>query len=365
MLYVHFPYCAHHCAYCDFNVVTPRAIPVERYTDAVIAELGARADGLSAASQTLYIGGGTPSLWAPRQLDRLLDAVRERPGLASDAEITIEANPDDVSRELLARWRAQGITRVSLGVQALRDDLLRAADRRHDAQTALRACEQVAAAGLASWTFDLMFGLPGQTVAGWEEDLSLAVALGSPHLSVYALTVEPRTRLEWQLRRGDVALPGDEVQTEMMLRARQTLTAAGYGHYEVSSYATPGHRAVHNGGYWQMASYLGLGAGAHGFISPRRWVNVRRPSRYIDAALAGDATASDEHLDADTLAFERVMTGLRDLETGVDIGFAGERFDDAVAAELERGRLSRDATRIRLTDTGLLWMNDVLLNLLG
>jgi oxygen-independent coproporphyrinogen-3 oxidase len=367
-VYVHFPYCRHHCAYCDFAVATPRTIPQRAFTDALIAELALRGPSLGGAARTLYLGGGTPSLWEPSELGRFLTALRAAPGLAPGAELTLEANPAEVTPDRVAAWRDLGVNRVSLGVQALDDPMLRSADRLHDAATAERALDLIATAGFASWSADLIFGLAQQTLANWDQTLSRALAFAPPHLSVYALTVEPRTTLARQVRDGAVTLPGDSVQVRMLFRARERLRAAGYVHYEVSSYAKPGHRAVHNSSYWEMRPYLGLGPGAHGFAPPERRTNVRRPRQYIERATAAerpDPTDTLEQLDPDTLAFERVMTGLRDLERGVDLAPDLGRFLPAAQAEAHAGRLRLEGTRAWLTDEGLRLMDSVLLRLLG
>jgi len=363
-LYVHFPYCEHHCSYCDFVVATPRRIPVTRFTDAILAELALRAPTLGGPAETLYLGGGTPSLWEPEQLSRVLAAARTAPGLVDGAEITLEANPNEVSAERLAILRDLGVNRVSLGVQSFQDGLLVQIERRHDGRRALEACQTLAEAGLESHSIDLIFGLPGQTTELWLKDLTTALSLRPPHLSVYGLTVEPRTVLHRQVEDGQVEVPDDGAQAEMMFAARDRLREAGYVHYEVSSYALPGHRAQHNGGYWCGRPYLGLGPGAHGFLPPRRWVNVRRTSRYIEAALTGDPTAEIEDLDPATLSYERVMTGLRDLEKGFDLAEDLVRFAPAVERQVALGHLRLEGTRIWLTDEGLRMMNAVLLDLL-
>ncbi|MEZ4266411.1 MAG: radical SAM family heme chaperone HemW, partial [Myxococcota bacterium] len=364
-VYVHFPYCKHHCAYCDFAVATPKRIPQREFTDAVLAELALRGPSLGGPARTLYIGGGTPSLWEPAELGRFVEALRRSPGLDPGAEFTLEANPAEVSPERVAAWRDLGVTRISLGVQALDEPMLRSADRLHDLATAERALKLIATAGFASWSFDLIFGLARQTLANWEATLTRALSFSPPHLSVYALTVEPRTVLARQVRDGKTKLPGDSLQARMLFAARERLRAAGMVHYEVSSYALPGHRAVHNSSYWEMRPYLGLGPGAHGFIAPERRANVRRPSVYIQRALAGDPTESVEPIDPETLAFERVMTGLRDLERGVDLAPDLERFFPAAQAEARAGRLRLEGSRAWLTEDGLRLMDSVLLRLLG
>ena len=363
-IYVHFPYCEHRCSYCDFVVATPRHIPQARFTEAIIAELRTRAPELSQPADTLYLGGGTPSLWETDQLKRVLSAVAQRPGLHKDAEITLEANPSEVTPEQMQRLRTLGITRVSLGVQSFQDDLLLAIERRHDGAKALEACRAIAASGFESHSVDLIFGLPGQTLSRWHDDLDTILELKPPHLSVYGLTIEPRTMMQRHIDKGVIQVPDDGEQVDMMFAARDRLRSAGYSHYEVSSYALPGHRARHNSSYWRGVPYLGIGPGAHGFIPPRRWTNVRRPSRYIEAALSGDPTETTEHLDEATLTFERIMTGLRDLEHGVDFGEDWDRFAAATQRHVEQGNIDLDGRRARLTERGLRLMNRVLLDLL-
>ncbi len=364
MLYVHFPYCVHHCSYCDFNVVTPRRIPQRAFTDALLAELATRAGDLGAPTRSLYFGGGTPSLWAPDELARVVEAVRRAPGLEPDAEVTLEANPAEVTAERVAAWRRMGISRVSLGVQALHDELLTRIERQHGVERALEAIALVAEGGFRSYSLDFIFGLPGQTPAAWEADLERIAGLGAPHLSVYALTVEPRTTLARFVERGRVVVPDDAAQAEMLFTARRVLRAAGFEHYEISSYARPGHRAVHNSGYWQWRPYLGLGPGAHGFVPPVRWRNIARPAKWREAVLAGARPEAEvERLDEATLAFERVMTGLRSLVDGVELGADRPRFAEALEREAARGRVVLDGTRATLTEEGLRFMDDVLLGL--
>ena len=361
-IYVHFPYCSHLCSYCDFNVSTPSVIPQVAYTDAVIAELEARASPALGRASTLYIGGGTPSLWEHQALERFIDAVGRVHGLAEDAEVTLEANPQDITREGITRLIGLGVNRLSIGVQSLRQNELNAIDRRHQIDEARRAIEAAREANLKSFSLDFMFGLPQQTVSTWEDDLEVIASFEAPHLSVYGLTVEPKTALERRVHRGTVNVASDESAAAMLFAARRILRTYGYRHYEVSSYAQPGFRAQHNSAYWLMRPYVGLGAGAHGFDGVRRWVNIKRPKHYIRSAGEGIFEASSETLDPMTLSFERVMTGLRDLERGVDLAFDLERYRDAVELELNRGRIVQQGTRIRLNELGLRFMDDVLLS---
>lgn len=369
-IYVHFAYCARRCAYCDFALATPKAVPAARYTDALIAELAAKAPLLPGPARTLYVGGGTPSLWPPAELARFLAAARTSPGLAPDAELTLEANPEDLvapGDPWLDAVLALGANRVSLGVQSLEPATLAALGRVHDVDAALAASASLAAAHragrLASWSIDLMYGLPGQSLDAWRAELAAVVErFDPPHLSLYALTVEPRTVLGLAVRKGRRDAPDDALQADMMFAARDLLAARGYTHYEVSSFAREGHVARHNSAYWELRPWLGLGAGAHQFVGGRRATNEGRPARYLERiAEHGDATVEAEVPDADTLAFERVLVGLRRLDIGLARGDVAARFDPVVAAEVAAGRLVASDGRVRLTNLGLRFMDDVLL----
>ncbi len=367
-VYLHFAYCARRCTYCDFPLATPRALPARRYTDALLAELAHQAPLLTGPAATLYVGGGTPSLWPLAELARFFAALRAHPGLGAGAEITLEANPDELTDAWLDGVIALGVNRVSLGVQSLDDAELAALSRTHGAAGAHAALARLhaahAAGRLTSFSADLIYGLPGQTLPGWLATLrALVERHAPPHLSLYALTVEAGTTLGLRIRRGATRPPDDSLQAEMMFAARDLLAPLGYTHYEVSSWARPGHLARHNSAYWELSPWLGLGAGAHGFIGGRRTKNEPRPSRYIERALAtGDAVVEAELPDAPTLDFERMLTGLRRLDRGV-IPPPG-RFEGAIAAEIAAGRLVCEGERVRLTDLGLRYMDDVLLALL-
>lgn len=361
-VYVHFPYCEHRCIYCDFALTTPRAIPADRFTDAILLEMEAR--GVRAA-RTFYVGGGTPSLWPVPQLRRVIDTL----AIDAGAEVTLEANPEQCDAAWLADVTALGVNRVSLGVQSLDSQELALLTRKHGVAGAEGSLDALADAytrgRLASFSVDLMYGLPSQTLPGFLAQLDRLVRTWQPpHVSLYALTVEPRTMLAKQIRAGVILAPDDALQGDALFAIRDQLGSQGFVHYEVSSWSKPGHIARHNSAYWDLTPYVGLGAGAHGFVDGRRYANHGRPSKYIDEVLAGrSASASDERVSADDLAFERIMIGLRRVDVGVAWGDDFARFADGIGREVARGRLVREGERLRVTDDGLRFLDAVLAGL--
>ncbi len=362
-IYVHFPYCRHRCHYCDFALVTPSVIPQEEYTQAVLEELSLRSGALPGPASTLYFGGGTPSLWEPAHVRSVIAAARQHHDLVADAEITLEANPEDIEEALFERYVLGGVNRLSLGVQSLLDERLVHLDRGHDARGAQDAIAVARRAGVSQISVDLIFGTPAQTEASWDRELRRALELGVDHLSVYALTVEPRTRLGRLIEEGSYEPVDEDVHARLFDRTREVLQAAGWSHYEVSSYARPGHEAVHNRGYWHGLPYLGVGASAHGLLHQRRWINHRRPARYIEGALAGQPEAHSESITDDIWAWERVMTGLRDLVRGVDRGWLHAITGDAFESLVAQGRLEAVGQRLRVHRDHVLFLDSILLEL--
>lgn len=372
-VYVHFPWCHQRCPYCDFVLTTAREPPSEAYTDAVLAELAhRRATEWGGPLATLYVGGGTPSLWAPTALGRLVEALA--PDLPGAAERTIEANPEQVDDAWLEAILALGFNRVSLGVQSLDREGLRALGRNHGPEVAEAALDRLAAAhargALASFSVDVIYGWrreggEGQRTDELEEELARLVAVWAPpHLSCYALTVEPKTVLGRRVRDGLTRAPDDAVQADMLFASRALLGPLGYLHYEVSSFARPGALAVHNARYWEMAPWLGLGAGAAGFTGTRRYRNQPVIRRYL-AAPATATEAESELLGPDELAFDAVMTGLRRLDRGVAwTAPLAARFGTALEAAIEAGQLVRredpGGPRVVATELGLRFLDDVL-----
>lgn len=376
-VYVHLPWCLKKCPYCDFNSHELRApggsgasAPEARYLDALRADLEASLPLVWGRSvQTVFIGGGTPSLFAPESIERLLSDIRSLLPLAPGAEVTLEANPGTFERERFRAYRGAGVTRLSIGVQSFSDDKLRALGRVHDRTQALAAVEEAAQA-FDTFNLDLMYALPGQTAAELDEDLATALAFAPPHLSLYHLTLEPNTAFA---RRPPV-LPDEDTSAEMLDRLVELTAAAGLQRYEVSAYARPGHRCAHNLNYWQFGDYLGLGAGAHGKLSfPHRvlrTVKWREPARYMDEALAGRAASQQDEVGRQALAFEFMLNALR-LRDGFELALFTDRTGlppSAIAAPLEqalaRGLLARDdggpaGPRVRPTARGFDFLSDL------
>jgi putative oxygen-independent coproporphyrinogen III oxidase len=387
-LYLHLPWCIRKCPYCDFNshavrgdeavvrwagadapvpaqVAAPAELPEQRYIDALIADLEAALPLVWGRTvHTVFIGGGTPSLFSPAAIDRLLGEVRARLRLEADCEITLEANPGTFETDRFRAYRAAGVTRLSVGVQSFDDGLLRAIGRVHDGAQALAAVQEAAQA-FDTFNLDLMYALPGQTPAMLERDLATALSLAPPHLSVYHLTVEPNTFFA----KYPPALPEDDIAYAMLDRITEATGAAGMQRYEVSAYARPGHACQHNLNYWQFGDYLGIGAGAHSKLTFAhrvvRQVRLREPGLYMEQALAGAALAQDDDVRRADLPFEFMLNAFR-LRDGFALQDFTERTGLALSAiapglaEAERkGLLARDAARVWPTERGFDFLSDL------
>jgi len=312
-LYVHVPFCARRCSYCDFSIAVRAVVPATDFARAVGAELRLRVpDGEPWELDTLYFGGGTPSKLGGEGVTRLLDTIRQRASLATGAEVTLEANPEDVSVDAARAWRAAGVHRLSLGAQSFDDRVLTWMHRTHDASAIERAVNAAREAGFADYSLDLIFALPDALERDWRRDLDSALALHPTHLSLYGLTVEPATPVaRWQSR-GQLCEAPDERYEQEFLTAHELLAAAGFSHYEVSNYAVAGHEARHNSAYWLGVPYLGLGPSAHGFDGTHRRWNVSAYAAWIDDVLHDrDPLEGDETLTAEARSLEDVYLGLR------------------------------------------------------
>jgi putative oxygen-independent coproporphyrinogen III oxidase len=353
-VYLHFPYCLEKCPYCDFvsYKIERAAIDHAAYADAVLRECDTRLDaGRGRSIASIFIGGGTPSLWEPRELARVLAGVRARFDVTADVEITVECNPTSLDRARADALAEAGVNRLSIGVQSLRDPELKFLGRLHDAQGAVAAVRAALASPIARVSADLIFGLPGQSPDDAAKQAVTLVDLGLAHLSCYQLTIEPKTRFGELAKRGRLPLAEDGAVADAFIAIDDALTGRGFRHYEISNYAKPGEEARHNLGYWRGEEYLGLGCGAFGFTRTGsrglRYRNEIDPARYVHEAPHQER----EELDASALLRERIMLGLR-IEDGFDLAAAGDDLGiDAFTTERRRA-IDTLVTRKRLTITG-------------
>ncbi len=366
-LYIHLPWCLRKCPYCDFNSHEMRAadLPEQRYLDALMADLEAALPLIWGRSvHSIFIGGGTPSLFSPEAIDRLLGGVRARLRLSADCEITLEANPGTFEKDGFRAFRSAGVTRLSVGVQSFNDDYLKALGRVHDRAQAIAAVEEAAQA-FDTFNLDIMYALPGQTLQTLREDMATALALAPQHISIYHLTIESNT----YFARHPPTLPDDDTAYDMLDLITDMTGAAGLQRYEVSAYAANGHRCFHNLNYWQFGDYLGLGAGAHSKLSFAhrvvRQVRFREPQLYMDKALGGNGVAQSSEVSRADLAFEFMLNALR-LKDGFPVSHFSERTGlpiTAIQKGLElaeaKGLIERDLDRVKPTVRGFDFLNDL------
>ena len=312
-VYVHVPFCARRCAYCDFSIAVRREVPVDEYLAALGAELAIRfGDREVAPVDTIYFGGGTPSRLGGAGLARALDLVQRYFPAASGAEITAEANPEDVSPEAVGAWAGAGINRLSLGSQTFDDRVLAWMHRTHDASQVEAAVHTARTGGITNLSLDLIFALPEQLERNFQTDVDRLLALKPEHVSLYGLTIEPQTPLgRWVAEGAAIEQPEEGYESDFLL-AHDALSAAGYDHYEVSNYGRPGRHARHNSAYWAGVPYVGIGPAAHGFDGRERRWNTRAWSAWRDVALAGgDPLEGREELTPENRVAEEVYLGLR------------------------------------------------------
>jgi len=393
-LYVHLPWCIKKCPYCDFNshelaptVAHPVSLPAPRggaaglgrpgaaalaaelpeqaYIDALIADLESSLPLIWGRTvHSIFIGGGTPSLFSPQAIDRLLADIRARLKLNADCEITLEANPGTFEKDRFKAFRSAGVNRLSIGVQSFNDQYLRVLGRVHDRAQAIAAVEE-AAHCFDTFNLDIMYALPGQTMADLEADMRQALALNPPHISIYHLTIEPNT----YFAKFPPALPEEDLAYDMLDKITQMTEAKGLARYEISAYAKPGHRCFHNTNYWQFGDYLGIGAGAHSKLSFAhrvvRQVRVREPRLYMEKALAGDAITQDSEVSRADLPFEFMLNALR-LKEGFKLQDFVEKTGlpfTAIAKGLNeaerKGLIERDFFSVKPTVRGYDFLNDL------
>ena len=374
-IYVHVPFCAHICPYCDFNTYAGQDFRIPAYVEALRQEISVwapRFQGRTAGS--IFIGGGTPSLLSPEQVSELVVACRDSFDVSPDVEITIEANPNDVDECLCSGLLAAGVNRISIGAQTLDRRGLRVLGRLHEASHTANAVRQARQAGFKSLSLDLIYGWPGHTTDIWREELAkvLNSDLGGSapdHLSLYGLIVEPGTPMADAVHRGILTPVDDDTSADLYELAIETLDEAGWIHYEISNWAAqPEHASWHNALYWRNGDYAGLGAGAHGYWNGQRFMNQPSPRRYIELLRAGEAVASNiETIDQRTAMGETMMLGLRLLGDGVSASAFrlrhGAALSDVYGTLLSRfaflGLIEVNDARVRLTQRGSLLANSV------
>jgi len=371
-LYIHLPWCLKKCPYCDFNShewsatsAPGQPLPEQAYLDALRADLQAALPLIWGRQvHTVFIGGGTPSLFSPEAIDRLLGDVRALVRLDADAEITLEANPGTFEKDRFRAFRQAGVTRLSIGVQSFHDAHLKALGRVHDGAQARAAVEEAAGA-FDTFNLDIMYALPGQTLAQCEDDIRTALGFNPPHISIYHLTIEPNT----VFAKFPPVVPEDDDAYAMLDRITELTGAAGLERYEVSAYARRGHRSRHNQNYWQFGDYLGIGAGAHSKLSFAhrvvRQVRAREPRLFMDKALAGDAVVSVEEVARRDLPFEYMLNALR-LREGFSLtdfsartGLPLSAIDAALSDGLSKGWLQQDGAWVRPTERGFDFLSDL------
>jgi oxygen-independent coproporphyrinogen-3 oxidase len=367
--YLHIPFCKQRCYYCDFATGLGTAVLIEQYVQVLCQEID-QIPMESSLLQTIFFGGGTPSLLSASQLERILSHLSARIPFAADIEVSLEANPGTLTRSQLADYKTAGINRISLGVQAFQAKLLALCGRLHGVEEVYQTLEDLAAVGLDNINLDLIFGLPTQTLDQWQESLTALLEIHPPHVSLYDLTIEPGTRFGRLYHPGEQPLPDDTITVEMYLLARSCLTSAGYEHYEISNFAQPGFHCRHNRVYWENRSYYGLGMGAVGYVQGKRIHNPKTLHAYFEQVKSGripetPLTTVAEHW-MDTL-----MLGLR-LQEGLDLDTLITTFSAAKVADAlrkldpfyQRGWVNWDQGRLKLIPPeGWLFSNTILAEL--
>jgi oxygen-independent coproporphyrinogen-3 oxidase len=365
-IYLHIPFCRHICPYCDFNTYRGLDSLIPRYVDALVRDIERHP---RLAAQTVYLGGGTPSLLSPEQIGRILDACSRAFDLNPGAEITLEANPTGVDQAWFAGAREAGVNRLSIGAQTFDRKGLRVLGRQHEAADVIGAVEAARRAGFDNLSLDLIFGWPGQTVDQWRTDLETIVTLPIEHCSLYSLIVEPGTPMADAVTRGVLTVLDDDTTADLYEIAMERMAAAGWTHYEIANFARqPGLASRHNLVYWRNGAYAAFGAGAHGRIGSERFMNHLKPLTYIEAVERGASPHSNtEQLDAELQMGETMMLGLRLLEEGVSASAFGARhgvgLHEHVGPQIDElaeiGLVDWDGERLRLTERGTLLANDV------
>lgn len=368
-IYIHVPFCATRCGYCDFNTYTPAELGgsnPDGWLAALRTELRLAAARVGAVPvQTVFVGGGTPSLLGADGLSDVLGAVREHFDLSADAEVTTEANPESTSPALFDALRAAGYTRISLGMQSVVPHVLAVLDRTHSPGRALAAAAEARRAGFDHVNIDLIYGTPGESDDDLRRSVDAAVHAGADHVSAYALVVEDGTALARRVRRGEVSTPDDDILAQRYELLDSALSAAGFGWYEVSNWSRPGGECRHNLGYWDGGEWWGAGPGAHGFLGDTRWWNIKHPNAYAESLAGGTLPVADfEELDSAARHTEEVMLRLR-LRSGLACRDLSAAEFSRVPGLIDDGLVSMPGERLILTDRGRLLADGVVRTLLA
>lgn len=370
-LYIHVPFCATRCVYCDFFSNTDTRYK-EPYLRAIEKEMELRGEYIDDDTlETIYLGGGTPSRLSGNDLERIFNAISRRFSITEGAEITLEANPDDIRPDYLSALRNLPINRISMGIQSFRPEDLRLLNRRHDREQAIRAVELCQAHGFTNLSIDLIYGLPGQTPEAWEENLRQAIRLGTPHLSAYHLTYEEGTALYKRLQAGQVEPVDEEVSVTLFHILTERMAEAGFQHYEISNFARPGFHARHNSAYWIGKPYLGLGPSAHSYNRTSREWNVASLPLYLRGIESGQPATERETLDLSTRYNDFIITGLRTM-WGISLDKLRTEFGEALLAYcqkqarpyIQRGLLRQENDRLALSQAGILLSDGIMSELM-
>lgn len=353
-LYLHIPFCRHRCAYCDFNTYTSLLDLREMYAEAMVEEIGQVASGVRRPAHTIFFGGGTPSLMSPVALGQIIGAVRGQFELSAVSEISMEANPGTVDVDYLSAVFQTGINRISFGVQSAIPGELTLLEREHTFETVIEAVGMARQAGFVNFNLDLIYGVPGQTLASWEQSVRAVLALRPPHISLYCLTIEPGTPMERWLRNGRIQPPDPDLAADQYQLAGELMEAHGFQQYEISNWALPGYECQHNLTYWRNRPYLGLGAGAHGYAGGYRYEVVKQPRVYLrrlqqetPGPYPLSAAVAEKHLvNRQEAMSDTVITQLRLLQEGLDLAAFEGKFGQSLA-EVYPGTVEE------LTDWGL------------
>lgn len=368
-MYIHIPFCHQICFYCDFNKVFFKDQPVDAYIESIGKELALwkQQGALNEPLETVFLGGGTPTALTPEQLQRLLDLVHQYVPMAKDVEWSSEANPDELTREKMEVLYKGGVNRLSMGVQTFDQDLLKRLGRTHANEDVLRAVETAREVGFRNISFDLMYGLPGQTMAQWDETLERAFSFGMPHFSAYSLIIEPKTVFYNLMVKGKLNTVTEDLEGDMYERLMSEMEKHGLHQYEISNFAKPGHESRHNLLYWDNEEYIGVGAGAHGYVNGVRYSNHGPLKKYMEPLELGERPVLDAtHVSIKAQMEEEMFLGLRKT-AGVDIAHFEEKFGapletvygEILQKEQAKGNLAVEQGRVKLTHKGRFVGNEV------